>query len=56
MFFQYFRNKAQNWFDFSTDEYSETLESSAMNHVLSMLVMFLTVLYMVIGLETKTVK
>ena len=39
------RKKSQNWFAFSTDENSETLESSAINDGRSMLAMFLTVLY-----------
>ena len=46
--------KSQNWFAFSTDENSETLESSAINDGRSMLVMFLTVMYKVEGLETDT--
>ena len=41
------RKKSQNLFAFSTDENYETLESSAMNDGLSMLEMFLTVLYKV---------
>ena len=48
--------KSQNWFAFSTDENSETLESSAINDVRSMLAMFLTVQYKVEGLETETLK
>ena len=48
--------KSQNWFAFSTDENSETLESSAINDGRSMLAMFLTVLYKVEGLETETLK
>ena len=47
------RKKSQNWFAFSTDENSETLESSAINDGRSMLAMFLTVLYKVEGLETE---
>ena len=47
------RKKSQYWFDFSTDENSETLESSAINGRRSMLAMFLTVLYMVEGLVTE---
>ena len=43
--------KSQNWFAFSTDENSETLESSAINDGRSM---FLIVLYKVEGLETET--
>ena len=39
------RKKSQNWFEFSTDENSETLESSTINDGRSMLAMFLTVLY-----------
>ena len=50
------RKKLQNWFAFSTDENSETLESSAINDGRSMLAMFLTVLYKVEGLETETLK
>ena len=50
------RKKSQNWIAFSTDENSETLESSALNDGRSMLAMFLTVLYKVEGLETKTLK
>ena len=49
------RKKSQNWFAFSTDENSETLESSAIDDGRSMLAMFLTVLYKV-GLETETLK
>ena len=48
------RKKSQNWFAFSTDENSETLESSAMNYRRSMLAMFLTVLCEVEGLGTET--
>ena len=36
------RQKSHNWFAFSTDENSETLESSAINDGRSMLAMFLT--------------
>ena len=50
------RKKSQNWFEFSTGENSETLESSAINDGRSMLEMFLTVLYKVEGLETETFK
>ena len=50
------RKKSLNWFAFSTDENSETLESSALNDGQSMLAMFLTVLYKVEGLETETLK
>ena len=50
------RKKSQNWFAFSTDENSETLESSAINDGRSMLAMLLTVLYKVEGLETETLK
>ena len=50
------RKKSQNWFSFSTDENSEALESSAINDGRPMLAMFLTVLYMVEGLETETLK
>ena len=39
------RKKSQNWFAFSTDENSETLESSAINDGRSML-----------GLETETLE
>ena len=48
--------KSQNWFAFSTDENSETLECSAIIDGRSMLAMFLTVLYKVEGLETETLK
>ena len=48
------RKESQNWFAFSTNENSETLESSALNDGRSMFAMFLTVLYMVEGLETDT--
>ena len=41
------RKKSLNWFAFSTDENSETLESSAITDGRSMLAMFLTVLYKV---------
>ena len=47
------RKESQNWFAFSTDENSETLESSAINDGRSMLAMFLTVLYKVEGIETE---
>ena len=50
------RKKSQNWFAFSTDENSETLESSAINDGRSMLAMFITVLYEVEGLETEILK
>ena len=50
------RIESQNWFAFSTDENSETLESSALSDGRSMLAMFLTVLYKVEGLETETLK
>ena len=50
------RKKSQNWFVFSTDENSKTLESSAINDGRSMLAMFLTVLYKVEGLETEILK
>ena len=39
------RKKSQNWFAFSTDENSVTLEISAINDWRSMIAMFLTVLY-----------
>ena len=48
--------KSQNWFAFSTDEYSATLERSAINDWRSMLAMFLTVLYKVEGIDTETLK
>ena len=48
--------KSQNWFAFSTDENSGTLESSTINDGRSMLTMFLTVLYKLEGLETETLK
>ena len=44
--------KSQNWFAFSTDENSETLESPAINDGRSMLAMYLTVLYKLEGIET----
>ena len=50
------KKMSQYWFAFSTDEHSDTLESSAINDVRSMLAMFLAVLYMVEGLETETLK
>ena len=50
------RKESLNWFAFSTDEDSETLESSALNDGRSMLAMFLRVLYKVEGLETETFK
>ena len=50
------RKKSLNWFAFSTDENSETLESSAINDGRSMFSMFLTVLYKVEGLETEILK
>ena len=50
------RNKSQNWFAFSTDDDSEKLECSAIHDGRSMLAMFLTVLYMMEGLETETLK
>ena len=48
--------KSQNWFAYSTDENSETLESSAINDGRSMLAMFLAVLYKAEGLVTETLK
>ena len=56
MLIYYSAQKSQNWFAFSTDENSETLESSAINDGRSMLAMFLTVLYKVEGLETEILK
>ena len=50
------RKESQNWFAYSTDENSETLESSAINDGRSMIAMFLAVLYDVEGLETDTLK
>ena len=50
------RKKSQNWFAFSTDENSETLECSAINDGQSMLAVFLAVLYKVESLETETLK
>ena len=44
---------SQNWFAFSTDKNSGKLENSAINDGLSMLAMFLTVLYKVHVLDTK---
>ena len=49
------RKKSQNWFSFSTDENSETMESSAINDGRSMLAMLLTVLYEVEGQETEII-
>ena len=46
----------KNRLDFSTDENSETLECSAINDVRSMLAMCLTVLYVVEGFGTETLK
>ena len=48
--------KSQHCFAFSTDENSETLEILAINDGRSVLAMFLTVLYKVESLETKTFK
>ena len=48
--------KSQNWFAFSTDGNSETLECSAINDGRSMLAVFLAVLYKVESLETETLK
>ena len=48
--------KSQNWFAFSTDENSETLENSALIDGRTMSAMFLTVLYKLEGLETETLK
>ena len=56
MLIQYSAKKSQNWFAFSTDENSETLESTAINDRRSMLAMFLTVLYKVEALETEILK
>ena len=50
------RKDSQYWFAFSIDENSETLESSAINDVRSMLAMFLTVLHKAKRLETETLK
>ena len=50
------RKMSQHWFAFSTNENSETLESSSINDELSILAMFLTVLYKVEILETETMK
>ena len=50
------RKVSQNWFAFSTDEYSESLECSALNDGRSMLAMFLAVLHKVEGIETETLK
>ena len=41
------RKNSLNWFAFSTDENSETLECSAINDGRSMIALFLTVLYKV---------
>ena len=56
MHIYYSAQKSQNWFAFSTDENSETLECSAIDDGRSMLAMFLTVLYKVEGLETEILK
>ena len=48
--------KSQNWFAYSANENSETLETSAIDDGRSMLAMLLTVLYKVEGLETETLK
>ena len=56
MLIEHSAQKSQNWFAFSTDENSETLEGSAINDGRSMLAMFLTVLHKVEGLETETLK
>ena len=50
------RKKSQNWLASSTDENSEALKISAINDGRSMLAMFQTVLYVVEGLETETLK
>ena len=50
------RKKSQNWFAYSTEENSETLESSALIDGRSMLSMFLAVMYKIEGLETETLK
>ena len=47
------RKKSLNWFAFSTDENSETLESSAMNYARSMFAMFLAILCEIDGLGLK---
>ena len=47
---------SQYRFAFTKDVNSETLERSAINDGRSMLALFLTVLYMVEGLETETLK
>ena len=56
MLIEHSAQKSQYWFAFSTDENSETLERLAINDGQSMLAMFLTVLYVVEGLETETLK
>ena len=48
--------KSLNWFAFSTDENSETLECSAINDGRSMLAMFLAVLQKLEGIETEILK
>ena len=50
------RKKSQYCFAFSTDENSEALESSTINDGRSKLAMLITVLYMVEGLDTETLK
>ena len=48
--------KSQNWFSFSIEENSETVESSSKKDGRSMLAMFLTVLYKAEVLETEILK
>ena len=50
------RKNSQSWFAFLIGENSLKLASSAINDGRSMLSMLLTVLYMVEGLETETLK
>ena len=52
----YCAQKSQNWFGYSTDENSKTFKCSAIYDRWSMLAMFQTVLHVVEGLETETLK
>ena len=50
------RKESQYLFAFSTDDIIETLDSSAITDRQSIIAMFLTVLYIIDGLETETLK
>ena len=50
------RKKSQYWFAFSTNENSEALEGTTINDGRSILAVFPTVLYTVVGLETEILK